>query len=103
MEFSVFSQGKRVRIVLGSFYRPDLREPTSILVIFHWPELPHRETPHLRDTGKCSPVVCQRKQAKGSRKGSQTFMGTAGLCYRHCAGHSSMIRRSGTSLAVRIL
>ena len=84
MEFSVFSQGKRVRIVLGSFYRPDLREPTSILVIFHWPELPHRETPHLRDTGKCSPVVCQRKQAKGNRKGSQTHGNCRSLLQTLC-------------------
>ena len=35
--------------------------PISVLVIFHWPELHHRETPHARDTGKCSPAVSEEE------------------------------------------
>lgn len=57
--FSVFSQGKKVRIVWKFFTGQIFRGPTSILVIFHWPELPTGR-PHLRDAGN-SPVVCQLK------------------------------------------
>ena len=99
LEFSLFSQAKkkRVRIVLGQFLQAR-RQKGPYLSWSYSTGLNSITGRHLTQ-GTLGNVVqlCQRKS------GSQIFLGTAGLCYRHCAGHNNMIRRSVTILAVRIL